>query len=72
MNSSSWELRELCYKVVVKRFHDKLFGVMKPLMDMFTPKPPPTPKSEVEAKIKSPPPPPSETEIATISGKNQW
>lgn len=47
MNSRSWELKDLSYKASENMFHDKLFGFVEPLMDMFTPKPPPTPEVEV-------------------------
>lgn len=65
MISRSWELRELFYKVVVERFHDKLSGVMKAPVEMFTPKPLTNPEAEVETKVTLPPP---ETEVATIFG----
>lgn len=64
MNSCSWELKELNYKAVEKRFHNKLSGGIKSLVEMFTPKPPPSHKVGVmvedEAKVetKSPPTPP--------------
>ena len=47
MNYRSWDLKELNYEVVEERFHDKLIGVIEPLVEMFTLKPPPTHKVEV-------------------------
>lgn len=46
MNPHSLEMRELCYKIAQKRFHDKLSEIIEPLVEMFIPKPPPTPQVE--------------------------
>lgn len=59
-------MREICYKVNHKRLHEKLYGIIDPLMEMFTLKPLPTPEAEAETKVTSPPP---ETKIAIMSGK---
>lgn len=67
-------MRELCYKASHKRFHDKLSGIIEPLVEMFTLKPSPealpplenlTPEAEDGTKVTLPPP---EIDIATIYG----
>lgn len=55
MNSRSWELRELCYKATEKIFHENHYGVMKPLLEMFNPKPPPSPEVKTETLVTPPP-----------------
>lgn len=65
INSRSWELREHCYTAAQKIFHDKLFGSIKPLVEMFTPKPPLTPEVEQQTKVTPHP----ETEIGIVYGK---
>lgn len=36
-NSRSWDIKELCYTYAQTRIHDKLYEVIEPLVDMFTP-----------------------------------
>lgn len=40
MNSHSWELKGLYYTASQRRFHDKLFDVLEPLVELFSPKSP--------------------------------
>lgn len=83
MNSRSWELKELYYTNAQKRFRDKLFEVIEPLVEMFTPVSPPKVlppletafietlnfEDEVEAQEEVTPPP-LVTKIATVSRTN--
>lgn len=80
MNSHSWDLKELYCTAAHKILHDKLYEVIDPLLEIFTPSsplkafPPPETdfletvisKADDEAKAEVTPPPPV-TDIATIS-----
>lgn len=38
VNSHSWKLREFCFESAKKQLHEKLYGVLEPLLELFKPK----------------------------------